>query len=88
MILVNNMRKGAVKYLMLEGKLEILQLQIEPKYQGQGIGRATLKKLKQLANGRTIRLSVLKDNPAYYLYLRLGFRVIGQDSYEFLMEFR
>jgi ribosomal protein S18 acetylase RimI-like enzyme len=34
-------------------------------------------------NGCDMKLSVLKANPAKSLYERLGFKVIGQDEYEY-----
>lgn len=86
LIIVDNEKAGAVKFLQSHEQLEILQLQIEPKCQGRGLGRNVVLKLLALAAKRPVRLTVLKGNPAFNLYQSLGFQVIGEDRYEFYMQ--
>lgn len=64
----------------------VIQIQIDPAYQGQGLGTLIIRQLQAevVARGVGLALSVLKVNPAKALYDRLGFQVIGEngDSYE------
>ena len=86
LIFVGNEKAGAVKFLQSNEKLELLQLQITPKYQGFGLGRKVILHLLALAVNSPVLLSVLKDNPAFNLYNSLGFQVFGEDQYEFHMQ--
>lgn len=67
--------------------LHIRQLQILPKYQGQGIGSKVLLvvKKKALQLQLPITLNVLLKNPARGLYLRHGFQIEGKNNIEFQM---
>ena len=67
---------------------EVVQIQLDRKVQGKGVGRALLEEIiagAELA-GVEIKLSVLKSNPAKRLYERLGFETIGEDAHEYLMK--
>ncbi|WP_299212859.1 GNAT family N-acetyltransferase [uncultured Aquimarina sp.] len=83
-------RVGLLKYIETKDAIEILQFQILPKYQGKGIGNYLLNHIIQLSESlhKNILLKVLKENPARYLYERNGFCIIGEDQYEFHMEFK
>lgn len=78
---------GLLKLLRLTEKWEIVQLQLARELQGGGTGRALLQEL--LADAAraqvAVELSVLKANPARRLYERLGFKLIGEDEYEYRM---
>lgn len=67
--------------------LHIRQLQILPKYQGQGIGSKVLQviKKKALQMQLPITLNVLLKNPARGLYLRHGFQIESKNKIEFQM---
>ncbi|KML66045.1 GNAT family N-acetyltransferase [Pectobacterium peruviense] len=61
----------------------IIQIQILPTYQGQGIAEWLLNRFLQQADEANVpvTLSVLKGNRAITLYQRLGFKIIdGTDS--------
>lgn len=64
---------------------QLIQIQIHPDYQNLKIGRFLIKQLidKALAAGDSVGLSVLKSNPALRLYLRLGFRRIGESAFDY-----
>ncbi len=64
------------------------EIQILPEFQGQGIGTALLREELERARGKgvPIRLRVLKQNRARFLYERLGFVVYGETEAHFLME--
>lgn len=66
---------------------EILQFQLSPQVQGQGIGRQVLEELIKEADraGVALQLGVLRGNPARLLYERVGFRVIAEDGAEYRM---
>ena len=72
---------GFVKFETTERELELIQIQIEPKFQNKGFGTNIIKKLIDVEKGKTIKLSVLKTNPAVQLYERLGFKTINEDEY-------
>ena len=61
---------------------------ILPAYQNQGMGTAIVKRLLEEGARRAlpVKLSVLKVNPARYLYERLGFCIVGNDEYRYYME--
>lgn len=63
------------------------QLYVTPAHQGRGIGSSVMTRLLEEAREarKPIRLSVLKNNPALRLYERLGFAVVGETEFKFLM---
>ena len=67
---------------------ELVQVQLRPSLQGQGLGTKLLKQLvseAQAANAH-LRLSVLKANPARRLYERMGFVVVAEQAHAFEMQ--
>jgi ribosomal protein S18 acetylase RimI-like enzyme len=60
--------------------LWIGNLELHPRFQGQGMGTAILRDILRDAasRGLDVRLQVLKVNPARRLYERLGFEVTGE----------
>ena len=57
-------------------------------YRNRGIGTALLKELLESLRThgfRKVSLSVQKENPAFHLYQRLGFKTIGETEEEYLM---
>lgn len=87
-ILQNKKKIGLLKYIETDSAIEILQLQITPKFQGKGIGNSVLNNVieQSVATNKEIRLKVLKENPAKFLYERNGFSIYDEDSYEFYMK--
>lgn len=77
---------GTVKYLEAADTIEVMQLQIHPDHQNQGYGKAVLQQVINQARPKQVSLTVLKDNPAFQLYLRMGFRQVGEDDYEYHMQ--
>ena len=65
-----------------------MQIQIHPDFQGLGFGERVIKQIIDSTKSKLIELTVLKSNPAKGLYKRLGFKVTGEDEYEFHMEFK
>lgn len=66
---------------------ELIQVQLIPSLQGQGFGQEIIQSLVGEARreGASLRLSVLKANPARRLYERLGFTVVLEKAHAFEM---
>ena len=87
-ITLNNEPIGLLKINKAENHIEILQIQIDPKFQGKGIGKSILKDIIDEASvtQKPVRLSVLKTNKAQTLYVVLGFKIIAEDQHSYMME--
>lgn len=69
--------------------IEIVQIQIDPEFQGKGIGQQIIRTIINSASEQKkfLSLTVLKENPAKALYLRMGFQIIRHDETSYLMQF-
>jgi len=85
-IILNNKPIGLLKINKAEDHIEILQLQIDPKLQGKGIGKSILTDIINESSQKPVRLSVLKTNKAQNLYSSLGFKIIDEDEHSYKME--
>ncbi|WP_395756921.1 GNAT family N-acetyltransferase [Achromobacter sp. EB05] len=67
----------------------VVQIQIDPAFQGQGLGRRLLAGLLRQADdeGAPVTLSVLKGNPARRLYESLGFIPVEETDREIEMRY-
>lgn len=65
------------------------ELVLSPDFQGKGIGSKVLEELIEESKRENIpiKLRVLKENQAQYLYRRLGFKDTGSTNSHFQMEF-
>ncbi len=88
-VMLNNQNVGLLKLDEKENRIEIVQIQIDPKFQKKGIGQQIIEAVikNALAEKKELVLSVLKANPAKELYERLGFKIIGEDEFSFMMLF-
>lgn len=57
-----------------------------PEYQGQGIGSNILKSLIETYDYKDIVLRCFKQNPVINLYKRLGFKVVDETEYHYLLK--
>ena len=68
--------------------IRLLQIFILPEYQQRGIGSQLIERL--LAEARSarlpLRLRVLRVNPAFALYQRIGFKVVEATPERYFME--
>ena len=66
---------------------KVIQIQLAPSHQGQGLGAKLLRQViaEAVAAGASLTLSVLKANPARSLYERLGFVVESESEHEYNM---
>ena len=70
-------------YGFVDGSVPEVSIAVLPGHRGRGIGAALLNELQQVARAGGVAglsLSVERDNPAYGLYERLGFRPIDRDA--------
>ena len=78
---------GLLKVARDPNEWKVIQIQISPHLQGQGLGVQILKGVIEQARaaGAELVLSVLKVCPARALYERIGFVVEGEDDHEYFM---
>jgi len=67
-------------YGFIDPNIPELSIAVSPAYRHQGIGKKMIRKLISILTGKypAISLSVSRDNPAYYLYESIGFKLIYQ----------
>jgi len=80
---------GLLKIERKQDDIELIQIQIDPLYQGKGIGKKILKAIitDAISEGKSITLHVLKVNQAQRLYLKLGFKIIEENEHSYLMKY-
>ena len=79
---------GWVQTMTQEDELFVAQMFVDRPFQRRGIGTEVMERLigeAALVN-QTMRLNVVKINPALKLYQRLGFHVIREDDRKFYMK--
>lgn len=81
---------GAIALELEAGALHLVELQILPEWQNQGLGTALLRQQLERArsHGVALRLRVLHENRARHLYERHGLAVTGTTPTHYLMEWR
>ena len=89
LIMQSDKKVGMLKLAEEEDSLEITQLEVLPEFQGEGIGKQLIEQTidKATSQNKKLNLKVLKRNPAKFLYLRSGFKIIDQDNLEFHMRY-
>jgi ribosomal protein S18 acetylase RimI-like enzyme len=83
----NKVDVGLLKAYRSDGYWIILQIQVLPDYQKQGIGTKAIKIILAAAKHEnvTVRLGVLKQNQARRLYERLGFVISSETEIDYRM---
>lgn len=78
---------GFLKYVYEETRIYLVQIQVEPRYQGQGYGNQFLQYLVDKSDELKCEmyLEVLKKNPARKLYEKFGFKITGEDEFSYEM---
>jgi ribosomal protein S18 acetylase RimI-like enzyme len=86
---VDEERIGLLKYYRTPTEWTLVQVQILPKCQGQGLGEHVIRIVLDEARKSQlpVKLGVLKGNPAQRLYERLGFRAVSETDRELNMVF-
>lgn len=85
----NGEQIGMIKSTEDETVIHLHQIQIKPAWANKGIGRWLINTLIQRgkATGKNIELHVIKINPVKKLYDRLGFVVVDEEEYKYLMRY-
>lgn len=83
-------RIGLLKLARAPGEWRLLQVQLLPRHQRQGIGSHLIGQVLQQARAQrtAVTLSVLSVNPARRLYERLGFEVESMSEHGYAMRCR
>ena len=78
---------GLFKHYRTREEWKLVQIQLLPEHQGQGLGERLVRSLLDDARqaGLPVTLSVLRGSPARRLYERLGFEEIAVRGNEFEM---
>jgi len=73
-----------------EGEFRIVDIALLPEYRGRGVGGALLEQVfdEAATAAKPVRIHVEKNNPAYGLYQRLGFRKLEDKGVYDLLEWR
>jgi ribosomal protein S18 acetylase RimI-like enzyme len=63
-------------------EISLAQIHLAAPFRSRGIGTRLIRALMSDARtkGKPVSLAVVRNNPAFSLYRRLGFRVIGEDG--------
>jgi len=74
----------------LECEYRIIDIALLPEYSNRGIGGALIRELQEQArgDGKQVTLHVEKSNHAKRLYDRLGFTIVGEIPFYWLMEWK
>lgn len=74
-VLLNAVQVGALTWHEGAAAIRLLDIGLEARYRGQGLGERLLKELIGQADpqGKALELAVMRHNPALRLYQRLGF---------------
>ncbi|WP_407363283.1 GNAT family N-acetyltransferase [Pseudomonas luteola] len=88
LIVLGNTPIGLIKVVKSACEWKLLQLQIIPEQQGNGIATTLVTNLLREARcaSMPVVLTVLKNNPAKRLYERLGFSVTGEREFVYEMQ--
>ncbi|SPE25732.1 putative Acetyltransferase [Candidatus Sulfopaludibacter sp. SbA3] len=86
-ILLDGVAAGWLCVAALADEVRLAEIMILPEHRGKGAGTAVIRRVVENAGDRPVRLSVnaLNTNAAR-LYERMGFRRIGGDEVQHLME--
>jgi ribosomal protein S18 acetylase RimI-like enzyme len=89
-ILLEGKNIGFLKTKEYKDKIEIIQIQIEPKHQNKGYEQKIINSIIQRArqNNSLVTLSVLKSNKAQVLYKRIGFKIVNEENHSYIMELK
>lgn len=70
--------------------IRLLDIGLQARYRGQGLGERLLRALISQADqqGKALELAVMRHNPALRLYQRLGFRVLSSAGDEVQLQMR
>ena len=88
-VLLNYKKIGLLKIVEHQQSIEIVQIQIDPLYQGKGLGQKIIKSIIAKLSDKisSVTLSVLKNNKAKKLYETIGFKVTAENNESYIMKY-
>lgn len=80
---------GLLKVSRTGQEWKLVQIQVTPARQGQGLGEQLIRRVLADADrqGCSVVLDVLRGNPAKRLYERLGFVAVSEDERSYVMRY-
>jgi ribosomal protein S18 acetylase RimI-like enzyme len=87
-ILADSSAVGWLQTALVDDAVFLKQLYIDPSFHRMGFGTRVIRSIigEARRNRMPVALAVMKNNPARYLYFRLGFRTQYADQYKFYMQ--
>ncbi len=81
-ILMDGQEVGRLMVDRAPSELLLVDIALLPEVRGHGIGGKLIRELQEEAarEGKAVRLTVVRNNPALRLYERLGFVTVGDDG--------
>jgi ribosomal protein S18 acetylase RimI-like enzyme len=88
-VIVDKQQIGSVSIVNGDGYVFLNSIMLMPQHQRQGLGTCIIGSIieRARARSRSVRLTVLRTNPARVLYERLGFRIHDQDANRYHLEY-
>lgn len=86
MVIIANKRAGYLNVIKEPAPIYIVNFQLSPTWQNQGIGTKLLSRLLATHSRDSIQLTTFEDNPAKRLYKRIGFVVVEKNGMTVKME--
>ncbi|MGO9261742.1 MAG: N-acetyltransferase family protein [Bryobacteraceae bacterium] len=87
-VLVDGAEAGWLYVAKLEDEIRLVEIMLLEEHRGKGAGTELIRQVIETAGNRPVRLSVnVMNTGAARLYERLGFRRIGGDDVQQLMEY-
>lgn len=89
-ILRDDQAVGRLYVLRDKTETRILDITVLPEYRNRGIGTSLLRDLLDEAShsGKPVLIYVETFNPSLRLFERLGFRIMAEEGFNFLLEWR
>ncbi len=89
-ILVDGKRAGITTFTEENGEYLVGLLMVAPEYQNRGIATSILKEYIEKAKSENKRITIRTyvENPAQYLYQRLGFKIYDKSETHLFMEIK
>jgi ribosomal protein S18 acetylase RimI-like enzyme len=86
-IVADGVDVGWIQQRQDEGAIFLVSIYVKPGMQSRGIGTRVIQDLLGRASqgSQAVTLAVMKINPAFAFYKRLGFRITHEDAYKLYM---
>ncbi|MEL7834668.1 GNAT family N-acetyltransferase [Fodinibius sp. Rm-B-1B1-1] len=88
LIILDDTTIGAIEIQDRENELFVASFEIAPQFQNKGIGSTILKRIINTSDNKqkSLKLQVLKVNPAKRFYKQFGFETVDETKTHFIMK--